>query len=325
MVTPAGTLTTLYAFPQPGDGVKPLAALTQGRDGSFYGTTSAGGGNGFGTIFKLEVPGVPPPLPTKLLNIATRLRVLAGDQALIGGFIITGTDSKKVIIRGIGPSLAQFFSGALADPTLDLYQGDTLLMSNNDWKSDQQAEIEATNIPPTNDLEAAIVRTLAPGSYTAILRGNNSATGIGVVEVYDLNQAANSELANISSRGFVDAGDNVMIGGLIVGGGTGGGTVRVIVRAIGPSLSNSGLVGALQDPTLELHDGSGTTIATNDNWKIRSDGSSQQAEVEATTIPPTNDLESAILSSLAPGNYTAIVRGVGNTTGIGVVEVYNLQ
>jgi uncharacterized repeat protein (TIGR03803 family) len=325
MVTPAGTLTTLYAFPQPGDGASPLAGLIQGRDGSFYGTTSVGGGNGFGTIFKLEVSGVPPPLQPKLLNIATRLRVLAGDQVLIGGFIVTGTDPKNVIIRGIGPSLAQFFSGALADPTLDLYQGDTLLMSNNDWKSDQQAVIEATHIPPTNDLEAAIVRTLAPGSYTAILRGNNNTTGIGVVEVYDLSQTANSELANISSRGFVDAGDNVMIGGLIVGGGTGGGTVSVIVRAIGPSLSSSGLLGALQDPTLELHDGNGATIRSNDNWKTREDGSSQQSEIEATTIPPTNDLESALVQTLSPGNYTAVVRGKDNTTGIAVVEVYNLQ
>jgi uncharacterized repeat protein (TIGR03803 family) len=325
MVTPAGALTTLYAFPQPGDGDKPMAGLVQGQDGSFYGTTSVGGQNGFGTIFKLAIPGVPPPLQPKLLNIATRLKVLTGEQVLIGGFIITGTDPKKVIIRGIGPSLAQFFSGALADPTLDLYQGTTLLTSNNNWKTDQQAEIEATGIPPSNDLESAIVRTLAPGNYTAILRGNNSATGIGVVEVYDLNQAANSELANISSRGFVDAGDNVMIGGFIAGGGTGGRNVRVIVRAIGPSLAGAGISGALADPTLELHDGSGTTIATNDNWKIRSDGSSQQAEIEATTIPPTNDLESAILSTLAPGNYTAIVRGTLNSTGIAVVEVYNLQ
>ena len=237
---------------------------------------------------------------------------------LIGGFIITGTDPKKVIIRGIGPSLAQFFSGALADPTLDLYQGTTLLTSNNNWKTDQQAEIEATGIPPSNDLESAIVRTLAPGSYTAILRGNNNTTGIGVVEVYDLSQTANSELANISSRGFVDAGDNVMIGGLIVGGGTGGGTVRVIVRAIGPSLSNSGLLGALQDPTLELHDGNGTTIRSNDNWKTREvrdgaaraggggGGGGRRRFEQATTIPPTNDLESALVRTSSAGNYTAV-------------------
>ncbi len=325
MVTPAGVLTTLYSFPQPGDGAKPIAGLVQGRDGSFYGTTSEGGQDGFGTIFKLSVPGVPPPLQPKLLNIATRLKVLTGEQVLIGGFIITGTDSKRIIIRGIGPSLAQFFSGTLADPTLDLYQGNTLLATNNDWKTDQQAEIQATGIPPANDLESAIVRTLAPGSYTAILRGNNDTTGIGVVETYDLDQAANSKLANISTRGFVDTGDNVMIGGLIVGAGTGGGTVRVIVRAIGPSLAGAGISGALPDPTLELHDGSGTTIAANDDWKIASDGSSQQAEIEATSIPPTNDSESALVQTLAPGNYTAIVRGKNNTTGVAVVEAYHLQ
>ena len=146
---------------------------------------------------------------------------------------------------------------------------------------------------------------------------------MGVVEVYDLAQGANSKLANISSRGFVDTNDNVMIGGLIVGGGSGGGTAKVIVRAIGPSLSVSG---ALGDPTLELHDVNGTTIATNDNWKIDDQtGQSQEADIRATTIPPTDDLESALVATLAPGNYTAIVRGKTNTTGVAVIEAYNLQ
>jgi hypothetical protein len=153
---------------------------------------------------------------SRLLNISTRLRVQTGENALIGGFIITGTDSKRVIIRGIGPSLAQFFSGALANPTIELFQGSTLLASNDDWKESQQAEIEATGIPPSNDFESAIVRTLPPGSYTAIMRGKGDTTGIGVVEAYDLNPTANSKLANISTRGFVETGDNVMIGGLIV-------------------------------------------------------------------------------------------------------------
>ena len=143
--------------------------------------------------------------------------------------------------------------------------------------------------------------------------------------MYDLNQAANSKLANISTRGFVDTGNNVMIGGLIVGGGVGGGNARLIVRAIGPSLGISGLQGALQDPNLELHDTSGTTIASNDNWKTRPDGSSQQGEIEATALPPTSDLESALVQTLAPGSYTAIVRGTSNTTGIAVVEAFTLQ
>ena len=178
-------------------------------------------------------------------------------------------------------------------------------------------------IPPTNDLESALVRTLPANNagYTAIVRGKNNTTGIGVVEAYDLDQTANSKLANISTRGFVETGNNVLIGGFIAGNGQ----TKVIVRAIGPSLTNAGVTNPLQDPTLELHDGNGITIRSNDNWKIREDGSSQQAEIEATTIPPTNDSESALVQTLAPGNYTAIVRGVNSTTGIAVVEVYNLQ
>jgi hypothetical protein len=227
-----------------------------------------------------------------------------------------------VIIRGIGPSLGNVgVQGALADPTLELHQGDALIATNDNWKtkpdgSSQQAEIEATTIPPANDLESALVATLDPGAYTAILAGQNQGTGIGVVEVYDLAQGANSKLANIATRGFVDTADNAMIGGFIVGG-SGGGAARVIVRARGPSLP---LSGALQDPTLELHDGNGATIASNDNWK-----DSQQGDIEATTIPPPNDLESAIVQTLVPGNYTAVVRGVNNGTGIALVEVYNLQ
>jgi hypothetical protein len=217
----------------------------------------------------------------------------------------------------------------LSNPTLELHQGSTTLATNDNWKindqtgQSQEAEIRATTIPPTNDLESALVATLNPGAYTAILAGKNGGTGVGLVEVYDLAQGANSKLANISTRGFVDTGNNVMIGGLIVGGGTGGGTAKVIARALGPSVP---VAGALADPTLELHDGSGTTIATNNNWKINDQtGQSQEAEIRATTIPPKNDLESALVATLAPGNYTAIVRGKNNTTGVGLVEVYNLQ
>lgn len=261
----------------------------------------------------------------QLLNIATRLRVQTGDNVLIGGFIITGTDAKKVLIRGIGPSLANFgITNALGDTTLELYQGSTLLASNDNWKirsdgSSQQAEIEATTIPPSNDLESAILRSLAPGAYTAVLRGKNNLTGIGVVESYDLDQAANSKLANIATRGFVDINENVMIGGLIVGGHNGSGA-RVLVRAIGPSLTAFGVPGALSDPMVELRDGNGSKVAENDDWK-----STQQTEIQATTLAPTNDLESAVLTALPAGNFTAIVRGFNNTTGVALVEVYNLQ
>jgi hypothetical protein len=252
-----------------------------------------------------------------LLNIATRLRVGAGENVLIGGFIITGTEPKKVIIRGIGPSLANFFSGTLADPTLQLFQGNTPLASNNDWK-EAEAEIVATGIPPAHEKESAIVRTLPPGSYTAVLGGNAGSTGIGVVEVYDLDQNANSTLANIASRGFVDTGDNVMIGGVIVGP-TGGASARVVVRAIGPSLANFGINGALQDPTLDLVNSNGVVLRANNNWK-----DSQQTAIETTGLQPGDPREATLIETLSPGNYTAIVRGSGNTTGVGLVEVYNL-
>jgi hypothetical protein len=264
--------------------------------------------------------------PAQLLNISTRMRVLTGDNVLIAGFIVTGTDPKKVIIRGLGPSLdALGVQGALTDTTLELHQGNNTLATNDNWKIDdqtgqsQEATIRATTIPPNNDLESALVAILNPGTYTAVLAGKNQTIGVGSVELYDLDQGANSKLANISSRGFVDTGDNVMIGGFIVGG-TGGGAAKVIIRGLGPSLGSLGVQGALADTTLELHDSNGMTLATDDNWK-----DSQQADIQATTIPPSNDLDSAIVRTLVPGNYTAILRGVNNGTGIGLIEVYNLN
>jgi plastocyanin len=253
--------------------------------------------------------------PSTFGNISTRLRVETGDNALIGGFIVTGTQPKRVIVRAIGPSLP--FPGSLANPTLELRDSSgALIRSNDDWRSDQEAEIIATTIPPSNDLESAIVAILPANNsaYTATVRGVNDGTGIGVVEAYDLNRAVNSKLANISTRGLVQTGDNVLIGGLIV---LGQNPVRVIVRAIGPSLP---VTGSLADPTLELRDGNGGLIDANDNWR-----SDHEAEIIATTIPPSNDLESAIVRNLAPGNYTAVVRGVSDSTGVGVVEAYNLN
>ena len=226
-----------------------------------------------------------------LANISTRLRVETGNNVLIGGFIITGAQPKKIIVRAIGPSLS--LTGVLADPILELRNSSGGLIAVNDnWRSDQEAEIIATGVPPSNDLESAIVATLPANSsaYTAIVRGVNSETGVGVVEAYDLNRTVDSKLGNISTRGLVQTGDNVMIGGFIL---IGPDSQKVLVRAIGPSLSGVGIANPLSNPTLELHDGNGVLIASNDNWR-----SDQEAEIIATTIPPTNDLESAIVRNL---------------------------
>ena len=264
----------------------------------------------------------------RALNIATRLRVLTDENVLIGGFIISGAEPKKVIIRAIGPSVAtadgEPLAGRLEDPFLELYAAGNPdpVATNNNWKETQQAEIEATTIPPSDDLESAIVRTLNPGNYTAIVSGVGGGVGIGLVEVYDLAATQPAKLANIATRGFVDSGDNVMIGGFIIGAGlgtNGSGTARLLVRALGPSLNEAGVPNALQDPTLELVNSNGDTIADNNNWR-----DSQEAEVQDTGIPPSNDLEAAIVRVVPAGAYTAIVRGLDDGTGVGLVEVYNL-
>jgi plastocyanin len=254
--------------------------------------------------------------PPALGNISTRLRVETGDNVLIGGFIITGTQPKKVILRAIAPSLS--LPGKLLNPTLELYGPGGLITSNDNWQeAANRQEIVNSTIPPTNDLEAAIVATLpANGTgYTGVVRGLNSTTGIAVIEAYDLDSSANSKLANISTRGLVQTDDNVLIAGMIVVGSP---SQKVIVRAIGPSLS---LAGKLADPSLELRDGNGLLLDSNDNWM---QSANKQAIIDST-VPPTNDLEAAIVRTLAPGNYTAVVRGANNTTGIAVVEAYALN
>jgi hypothetical protein len=261
----------------------------------------------------------------KQLNISTRLLVQTGDNVGIGGFIINGTDPKKVILRAIGPSLtAHGVPGALRDPTLELHDHTNATIAFNDnWKDSQQSAIQATGLAPSDDRESAIVQTLAPGAYTAIVRGSGNTSGIGLIEAYDLDPSANSKLANISTRGFVSTGDDVMIGGFIVGGGlgvNGAGSEEVVVRGIGPSLTRAGVPNALQDPTLELHDGNGALVASNDNWRA-----TQQSEIQATGLAPSDDRESAILATLVQGNYTVILRGKNNTTGVGLVEVYKVQ
>jgi hypothetical protein len=255
----------------------------------------------------------------QLLNISTRADVQTGDNVAIGGFIITGTAAKKVIMRGIGPSLQSHgIRNFLADPTLELHDHTGAIIARNDnWKDTQQAVIQATGLAPTKDLESAIVATLAPGNYTAILRGKNGTTGIGLVEVYDLAPDSNSRLANISTRGFAQTGDNVLIAGFILGNGTA--SERVIIRAIGPSLTGKGVANVLADPTLALHDSNGTLLMFDDDWKTF-----RQAEIQATGLAPSNDAESAIVAILAPGNYTAIIAGKNGGIGVALAEVYDL-
>ncbi len=250
--------------------------------------------------------------PPSLANLSSRLRVESGDGGLIGGFIITGSAPKKVLLRAIGPSLP--LSGTLADPTLELHSVNALIASNNNWRSDQAAEIIATGIPPKNDKESAIVATLDPGAYTAIVQGSAGGSGIALVELYDLDQGSDSTFANISTRGLVGTEDNVLIGGVIILGGESG---RILTRALGPSLPVNG---ALADPTLELYDGNGTLIASNDNWR-----DAQQTDITAAGLPPRRDAESAILSTLPPGAYSTIVRGKNGTTGVALVEIYRLS
>lgn len=255
-------------------------------------------------------------------NISTRSYVQTGDKVLIGGFIISGTGQKKVLIRALGPSLTAFnVPNPLSDPVLELHDGSgALIATNDDWRTSQQNEIIAAGLAPSDDKESALIATLSPGGYTAIVKGVNNAVGVGLVEVFDLDGPnAPTRLGNISTRSDVETNDNVMIGGFIVQGDT---AKRVIIRAIGPSLSVGGapIAGRLMDPTLELHDGNGTLLAQNDNWRT-----TQQPEIDASLLAPPDDRESAIISTLAPGGYTAIVRGSGNTTGIALVEMFDLD
>jgi Matrixin len=259
---------------------------------------------------------------SRLVNISTRMKVGIDEDVLIGGFIISGTQSKKIILRAIGPSLASSgIAGALSNPTMELHNSTgALIASNDNWQEGAQAaQIVSSGIPPANPMESAIIATLAPGSYTAIVRGVDDMTGIAMIEGYELG-AGTSKLVNISTRGRVAIGDGVLIGGFIVQGSA---SKKVLIRAVGPSLGvGPGAVShALADPFLELRNSAGNLVSSNDNWG----SSSSVAQIAATGIPPTQPEESAILATLAPGSYTAIVRGVNNTTGVALVELYDLD
>jgi pectin methylesterase-like acyl-CoA thioesterase len=267
----------------------------------------------------LSLPARPGAKP-QLLNISTRLSLGNGHAVGIGGFIVTGTQSKKVIVRAIGPSLgASGLANALADPTLEIHGGaaDALIATNDDWRDDpgSAAELVAAGLAPGDDSESATVVTLPSGQYTAVISGKDGATGTALVEVYDGDLTADSQLANISTLGFVGAADDVLIGGFVVGTGL----AEVVVRALGPSLAQFGVANPIADPTLELHDGNGS-VTTNDDWQTGANPASIPASLQ-----PLDPRESALHLSLPPGNYTAVVRGKSGAVGMALVEAYNLQ
>jgi hypothetical protein len=275
-------------------------------------------GNGANQNFTLQIE---PPVTTNISNFSTRASVQTGPGVTIAGFIITGTGPKLVVVRGLGFTLAQppfNVPGVLADPTLQLFDsGGHPFWFNDNWKDTQQAQIQSTGLAAPNDLESAILQTLEPGNYTAVLSGKNGTTGVGLVEVYDTNPGGSAELTNVSTRGFVGTGNDVLIAGFVTDGGNG--STQVVVRGLGPTLAQPqfGVSGALADPWVTLVDSNGNVVYTNNNWK-----NTQQAAIQATGKAPPNELESALIVTVAPGNYTAILSGIDFGTGIGLLEIY---
>lgn len=285
--------------------------------------TACGDPNETVTVNAVPTP-TPSPTATPLaLNVSTRMNVGTGNNVGIGGFIISGTAAKHVIVRGIGPSLTKFGFAAtdvLADPTIELRgPGAFGTITNNNWRDSQEAQIKADGLAPTNDLESAIDASLPPGAYTVVVKGNNNGTGIGLFEVYDLDTTAASRLANLSTRALVGTGGNVVIAGFVLGNNAG--NDRIVVRGLGPSLAAFGITNALADPTLELRDENGVLVFANNDWQ---DNASQSAKISAASLAPTNPKESAIAATLPPGLYTAILAGAQSSQGVGIVEVYDL-
>ena len=275
----------------------------------------------------------------RLLNMSTRMRVLTGDNVLIGGLIISGTGPENVLIRSTGPSMkvnGTTIPGALLDPTLTLHDGNGAQIAfNDDWENapePERTQIRISGLKPEDPREPAILRTLEAGGYTAIVRGKMNTIGIATVEVYEREIVSTptgpngaiivsaARLANISARGFCDTGDNLMIDGAIVGGGGGGG-VRAIIRGIGPSMTVNGVpvAGRMTDPTIELFNANGMSIASNNDWRT-----TQEREIRDTGLAPADNAEAALITILPPGATTAHLRGNNNSTGIGLIEIYEL-
>ena len=263
-----------------------------------------------------------PTVEPKALNLSTRGTVTTGDNVLINGFIISGRDPATIVVRALGPSLAGFgLSGVLADPVLNLYNSSGVLVKTNDnWHDDFGFPfMQAIGLAPSNPSEsAALLRNLLPGAYTVVVTGKNSTEGVSLAEVYDLSPQSNSKLANISGRGYVGTGDNVLINGFIIGDVD---SATVVVRALGPSLGRFGVSNPLSDPILTIYDSKGSAIATNDNWH----DNSNFIDIRRHGLSPPNALDSAIVLHLPAGKYTAVVSGANGATGNALVEVYDLD
>jgi hypothetical protein len=247
--------------------------------------------------------------------------VQTGDRVGVGGFIITGSAPKRVLLRAIGPSLAHFgMPNVLVDPVLELHgPAGFVTVINDNWRDTQEIGIQATSIPPTDNLESAIVATLNPGSYTAIVKGKNNTSGVALIEIYDLNREAASRLGNLSTRAFISTGSDIAIAGFMSDGNV---SDRIVVRGMGPSLASGAVPAsaALADPTLELRDENGTLILANNDWQ---DYPAQAAELTLAGLAPSNNLESGIAATLPPGFYTVLLAGLNHGTGIGLVEIYD--
>lgn len=263
----------------------------------------------------------PTPVDVELVNISGRVVAQGGDNVGIGGFIVTGSGTKRVLARGLGPSLkvnGTPVNGRMQDPVLELHDSNGAVVTNDSWRSDQEQEIQQTGLAPTDDREAAILSTLTAGNYTAVLRSADGTSGIGLIELYDLSSGSPGELGNLSVRANVETGDNVLIDGVILSGGN---PKHVLFRALGPELHDRGVTGEMQDPTLELHDANGTLVRSNDNWK----DAPNSGDIQASGLAPTDDREAAVMMFLPSGNYTSVVRGANNSTGVALNEIYRLS